>query len=37
MGSAHRLDGMNFDGLVFNPSTVDDYAYLFGCTTVAGV
>jgi hypothetical protein len=24
-------------GLVINPSTVDHYAYLFGCTTVAGV
>jgi hypothetical protein len=23
--------------LVINPSTVDHYAYLFGCTTVAGV
>jgi hypothetical protein len=22
---------------VINPSTVDHYAYLFGCTTVAGV
>ena len=24
-------------GLVINLSTVDHYAYLFGCTTVAGV
>lgn len=24
-------------GLVINPSTVDYYAYLFGCTTVAGI
>jgi hypothetical protein len=23
--------------LVINPSTVDHYTYLFGCTTVAGV
>jgi hypothetical protein len=24
-------------GLVINPSTLDHYAYLFGCTMVAGV